>query len=163
VVGVWAIADVLIWALLIVATGCSHRAVSTSVGVYDSSVEFPSPEPIAPDSLVPSPEAVVSPPSAAPVYSGPEAPRATLSAVLNAGGSRFQQCVDTAVLQGGIGGKLELGWVIVTGVVGSVHIVADTTGNPLVGQCFSTVVSGLKFAPNLTAQVAAFPWSFATE
>lgn len=67
------------------------------------------------------------------------------------------------MVRGDVGGQLSVGWVIVAGVVGAVHVVHDSTGNPLVGECFSKVISGLQFPPTLTAQVAAYPWSFATE
>ena len=127
-------------------------------------LEVTPPEPAVAASAAPLVEPAPAPsPSVAVVRSGAEAPRTTISAVLSARASSFQQCVDSSLLRGGIGGQLALGWVIVAGVVGSVHVVVDTTGNPLVGPCFSSVVAELQFSPTLTAQVAAFPWSFTTE
>ena len=125
-------------------------------------LEVTPPEPAVAASAAPLVEPAPSP-SVAVVRSGVEAPRTTISAVLSARAASFQQCVDSSLLRGGIGGQLALGWVIVAGVVGSVHVVVDTTGNPLVGPCFSSVVAELQFSPALTAQVAAFPWSFTTE
>ena len=132
--------------------------------VEESRLQVASPEPVVAVYAEPAFYPVRSLSPAIPVvYPGPEAPRTTISAVLSARAASFQQCVDSSQLRGGIGGQLALGWVIVAGVVGSVHVVVDTTGNPLVGPCFSSVVAELQFSPTLTAQVASFPWSFTTE
>jgi hypothetical protein len=134
--------------------------------VEESAVAFAAPA--SPPEVVATPVAVVvsvpvADPPPAPAGVAPEAPRSAIVGVLNARAASFQQCVDAAVLRGDVGGQLSVGWVIVAGVVGAVHVVRDSTGNSLVGECFSKVISGLQFPPTLTAQVAAYPWSFATE
>ena len=144
----------------------------TALGVVEESAAVIA-APVAHPALVAPPvAAVVAPPvaavvsaapPAAPAFLAPEAPRSAIVGVLNARAASFQQCVDVAVLRGEVGGQLSVGWMIVAGVVGAVHVVNDSTGNSLVGECFSKVISGLQFPPTLTAQVAAYPWSFATE
>ncbi len=119
---------------------------------------------IAPPAVaLPVVEVVAPEPVSGATFVGPEAPRSTIAAALNAKAPSFQQCVDAAVLHGEVGGQLSIGWVVVAGVVGSVHVVKDSTGNSAVAGCFSNVISALQFPPTLTAQVAAYPWSFATE
>jgi hypothetical protein len=68
-------------------------------------------------------------------------------------------CLEHALKQNpDVNGRVGVGWTIRAGKVTESHLVKNTTGDDALGQCIVGKVRGFRFAEDVTADVAEFPW-----
>lgn len=72
---------------------------------------------------------------------------------------RVASCVEQGLKQDPeMSGRVSVGFQITKGKVSDVHVVDNTTGNSQVGTCIAGAIRGIRFAEDLTATVAEYPF-----
>lgn len=83
----------------------------------------------------------------------------SIASVVRKSQARVQTCVEQALKANpNMSGRVSVGWTIAAGKVTEAHLVSNSTGDDVLGQCIVKSVRAFRFDPSLSAEVAEFPW-----
>lgn len=85
---------------------------------------------------------------------------AMLRSVIKSRTGMYESCVELGLKQDPtLSGRVSVTWSIVNGVVRSISLEENTTGNTGVGSCFAKSVSGLRFGAGVNAEDVNYTWA----